>query len=395
MHICMLLLAKYCEDSQPITGVDLQAITQIRALKDAGHDITVIAKKRSLTSKFQEIIDDIHVYRIGPSGTYWLWISLILWRLRHNLHVVHILGQRLPTLITLILCRFFAIPTVVKIPISRSRFTWKQFYRGLARKLENLIMRQASAYIAISAEIAAQLAAEGYYPDRIKRVPNGVDMKQFFTAAEKDALRGNLGLPVDKKIVLYSGRLINRKGFDLALAAWPRIQAAYPAARLVVIGGGSKKSVGALEQLEAEMGGNTIIYVGSVPDPAPYLAAADVYLFPSRREGLPNALLEAMSCGCACVAADIGGCVDLITADKTGLLFPAEDAEAMAAAAVRLLRDESLAQMVGQGAHALIAAEYEIHSVAQRLAALYRSLQAPGRKPFEDICLKKGFLDKE
>lgn len=395
MHICMLLLAKYREDNQPITGVDLQAITQIRALKDAGHDITVIAKKRSLKSKFHEAIDDIQVYRIGPSGTYWLWIALVLWRLRPDLHVVHILGQRLPALFTIFLCRFLAIPTVVKIPISRSRFTWKQFYRILTRKLENFISRQASAYIAISAEIAAQLAAEGFYPERIRRLPNGVDMNRFFTTTEKNPLRGNLGLPVDKKIVLYSGRLISRKGFDLVLAAWPRIHAAYPAAHLVVIGGGSKKSVAALEQLGVAMGGNTITYIGSVPDPAPYLAAADVYLFPSRREGLPNALLEAMSCRCACVASDIGGCIDLITPGKTGLLFPAEDATAMAAAATRLLCDESLAQTVGKGAHALIADEYEIHSVARRLVALYRSLQTTGCEPFEDICLKKGFLDKE
>jgi glycosyltransferase involved in cell wall biosynthesis len=386
MHICMLLLAKYREDDQPITGVDLQAITQIRALRDAGHDVTVIAKKRSLKSKIHEVIDGIQVYRIGPSGTYWLWIALIMWRLRHTLHVAHVLGQRVPTLFTLLICRFLAIPTVMKIPISRSRFTWKQFYRILTLKLENLISRQASAYIAISAEIAGQLAAEGFHPERIRRVPNGVDMKRFIATAEKKSLRAKLGLPVDKKIVLYSGRLISRKGYDLVLAAWPLIHAAYPGAHLVVIGGGSRESIAALERLGVETGGNTLTYVGSVQEPAPFLAASDIYLFPSRREGLPNALLEAMSCGCACVASDIGGCVDLITPGKTGQIFPSGDARAMAAAATRLLRDESLSQAVGEGARALIAAEYEIHSVADRLVALYRSLQPADRRLVESIC---------
>lgn len=87
MHICMLLLAKYHEENQPITGVDLQAITHIRALRAAGHNVTVIAKKRTSKSKSHEMIDGIQVYRIGSSGLYWFWTTLILWRKRHQLSV--------------------------------------------------------------------------------------------------------------------------------------------------------------------------------------------------------------------------------------------------------------------------------------------------------------------
>jgi glycosyltransferase involved in cell wall biosynthesis/LmbE family N-acetylglucosaminyl deacetylase len=378
MHICMLLLAKFHEKNQPVTGVDLQAITQIRALKNAGHKITVIAKKRTLKSKAHEVIEGIQVYRIGPSGLYWLWTGLILWRLRHDLDVVHILGQRITTYISIFLCHFFNIPTVLKIPITHNRFSWKQFHKALILKLENLISRQASAYIAISAEIAAQLVAQGFFPERIKRLPNGVDMKRFCAVAEKNTLRVQLGLPTTKKIVLYSGRLISRKGFDLVLAAWPQIYAAFSDAHLVVVGGGSAEMRAALKQLDTQMGEGTITYVGGVADPAPYLAASDLYLFPSRREGLPNALLEAMACGCACVASDIGGCVDLIQPEQTGLLFPTGNAQAMAEAAIRLLQEESLAQNIRKAAPALIVAEYEIHSVAQRLVALYRSLRKSG-----------------
>jgi glycosyltransferase involved in cell wall biosynthesis/LmbE family N-acetylglucosaminyl deacetylase len=378
MHICMLLLAKYHEENQPVTGVDLQAITQIRALRDAGHNITVIAKKRTLKSKVHEVIEGIQVYRIGPSGLYWLWTALVLWRLRHDLDVVHILGQRITTYISIFLCHFFGIPTVLKIPITHRQFSGKQFYKAIILKLENRISREASAYIAISTEIADQLVAQGFYPERIKRLPNGVDMKRYFAVAGENTLRDKLGLPTDKKIVLYSGRLISRKGFDLVLAAWPKIYSACSDVHLVVVGGGSDEMVTALKQLDQKMGGGTMTCVGGVANPAPYLAASDLYLFPSRREGLPNALLEAMSCGCACVASDIGGCVDLIIPEQTGLLFPTGDAQAMAEAAIRLLQDESLAQTARKAAQTLIASEYEIHSVAQRLVALYQSLQKSG-----------------
>ena len=375
MHICMLVLSKYREDNQPVTGVDLQAITQVHALRDAGHKVTVIAKKRSLKSKYHETIDGIQVYRIGPSGSYWLWTALLLLRHRHDFDVIHILGQRLSTYITIALSYLLAIPTILKIPISYTQFPWFRFDKILYFKLENLISRHASAYLAISAEIADQLVAEGFYPERIKRLPNGVDMKRFFTVPEKGGLRDDLGIPVDKKIVLFSGRLIDRKGFDLALAAWPQIHAAFPNAHLAVVGGGPKDSVATLNRLDAEMGQHTITYIGPVQNPAPYLASADIYLFPSRREGLPNALLEAMACGCACVASDIGGCVDLIIPEKTGLLFPSDDANAMAAATIRLLQDETLAQRVGQGAHALIADEYEVGAVMKRLVTVYHSLK--------------------
>jgi glycosyltransferase involved in cell wall biosynthesis/LmbE family N-acetylglucosaminyl deacetylase len=378
MHICMLLLSKYREGNQPVTGVDLQAITQLRALKAAGHEITVIAKKRRLHSKIHEVIEGINVYRIGPSGLYWLGTGLVLWRLRHDLDVVHILGQRITTYVSLFFCRFFGIPTVIKIPITHRQFSRKQFYKALILKLENRISRAASAYIAISTEIADQLVEQGFYPGRIKRLPNGVDMKRFFSVEDRQTLRNELGLPVAKKLLLYSGRLINRKGFDLVLAAWPQLYAACPDAHLVIVGGGSDAMITALQQLDQKLGGATLTYVGGVADPAPYLAASDLYLFPSRREGLPNALLEAMACGCACVASAIGGCVDLIIPEKTGLLFPSGDAQAMAAAAMRLLQDESLAQTVRKNAHALIAAEYEIQSVAERLATLYQSLRQKG-----------------
>lgn len=370
-----MVLAKYCEKNQPVTGVDLQAITQFRALQNAGHDITVIAKKRTLSSKYHEIIDGVEVYRIGPSGLYWLWTAFILWRLRHRLDVVHILGQRVTTYVSIFLCHLFGIATVVKIPITHERFSWKQLPKKIILKLENLISKHASAYIAISTEIADSLVAQGFYKERIKRVPNGVDMKRFFTVADKRDLREKLGLVLDKKVVLYSGRLINRKGFDLILSAWPQIYDTCPEAHLVVVGGGSDMSIEELKKLDTRLGSGTITYIGSVADPAPYLAASDLYLFPSRREGLPNALLEAMACGCACVSSDIGGCVDLIIPEKTGMLFPSGDAQMMSAAAIRLLQDEPLAQTVSKGAHELIVNEYEIHSVAKRLEDLYRSLR--------------------
>ena len=99
--------------------------------------------------------------------------------------------------------------------------------------------------------------------------------------------------------------------------------------------------------------------LGARRDVPSLLRAADVFVFPSLTEGLPNALLEAMACGCPIVTTDVPGCRDLITAGETGLIVPFGDVAALSSAIVRLLDDRGLARQLG--AHAAATVERDGH----------------------------------
>jgi len=380
MHICMLL-GKFREDALK-TGADIQAELQINSLLEKGHTITVIAKKNNISSNYFEKFQDCDVYRVGPPGLRSIMTSLLLFFLRKRFDIVHIHGQHTFSVVAIALCSLLNIPTVLKITIAGRVFVRagldKLFPRKwrILRRLINRLARLASAYIAISNEIADELPRANFFAYRIRRIPNGVDTTRFSPVDEKtkQRLQDALGLPKHKKIVLYASRLTHRKGYDLLLKAWPTVYAQYSDTHLVIVGGGKddlQKDVNCLCQ---KVPRDSFTYIGQVADTAPYLQSSDIYLFPSRKEGLPNGLIEAMACGCACVASDIGGCKDLVTPRYSGLLFPSSDAAALAEAICMLLADAALAKSLGRNASHYINKHYDIKSVAGQIDALYKSL---------------------
>lgn len=382
MQVCMLLLGQYEEHTKIGTGADLQAIMQAQELAKMGHKVTVVAKKNTLASKVHEVTKNVQIYRIGPNGFYTLWVLLILWHMRNQLDVVHIHGQHITGIFAILISRILKIPTVMKITIAGRTSARMSFDKLMPRKwrlfrrLANTITLQATAILAISEEIAAEMLAIGCNALRLHHIPNGVDIKRFnqVDRAEKLALRKNLGLPIDKKIVLFSGRLVQRKGYDLLLTAWPTIYQHHKEdIHLIVVGDGKRAAIEKLKQLNDQTN-NSITYIGPVSTPEVYLKCSDIFLFPSRREGLPNALIEAMACGCACIASDTGGCTDLIQSEATGLLFTTGSADDLAKKTSALLENNVLRNRVGANAHALITKDYQISAVMSRISAIYASI---------------------
>jgi len=378
-----MLVSVYQEKGYSNTGAELQAETQLQSLKAKGHSITIIAKKRTWQSPFHEIIDGVNVYRLGPPGIRTLCTLLLLFLSRKNCDIVHIHGQHLFGVAAIWLCKFLGIPTVLKITIAGRFFVrlsadrvfpkkWRPF-----RRLLNLVSRKASAYLAISKEITEQLPRAGFLPERIAYIPNGVDVNRFHpvNSEEKQLLREQLKLPADKQIVLYASRLIYRKGFDILLAAWPSIHAKIPECCLVVVGGGSSVEMEQLRDLSHRIGGDKVFAIGEVQNIAPYLQCSDIFVFPSRKEGLPNTLIEAMACGAACIASDIGGCTDLIEPNRTGVLFSNGNAAELNQAVISLLSNKKAVDELGRNAHKHIQEKYNILTIANQIHNLYITLQ--------------------
>lgn len=147
------------------------------------------------------------------------------------------------------------------------------------------------------------------------------------------------------------GRLTHQKGFDLLLYAWAEVAERYPDWRLMIWGEGPERS--ALEQQCEALGlGDRVMLPGNTSVPGTWVEGASLFILPSRYEGSPNVLAEAMAAGVPAIAADCDfGPAELIEDGRDGLLFPVEDAPALAGGMVRMMGDESLRRKIGEAGH--------------------------------------------
>ena len=144
-----------------------------------------------------------------------------------------------------------------------------------------------------------------------------------------------------KRWVVAMGRMLRVKGFDLLLRAWAQVGPRHTDWQLIIMGEGPllDKLIGQPDAAGLE---KSVVFTGLVPNPFPLLRQAELFVMPSRAEGLPYALLEAMACGCPAVAFDCpDGPREIIRHEKDGLLITNGDVNALAAALERLLSDEN------------------------------------------------------
>jgi glycosyltransferase involved in cell wall biosynthesis len=190
---------------------------------------------------------------------------------------------------------------------------------------------EADQVVAVSQDLAKRVIALGVSSDRVRVIRNGVDAAKFCPASQSEA-REQLGLPAQSPIVLFVGNLVPLKGIDLLISAAAWLTDDKINFSCYLIGQGPSKLQ--LEQQIRELGlERTIHCLGSkshdeLPD---WYRAADVVVLPSRSEGLPNVLLEALACGTRFVASDVGGISEIADGDR-GKLLPPNDVEALAKA---------------------------------------------------------------
>ena len=217
--------------------------------------------------------------------------------------------------------------------------------------LERLAARWTDVIITLTARGTEEHLARGIgRPEHYVSVPSGVPTAALRGRAPARAgARARLGLAPDDFAVAALGRFVPVKGFDLLVAALPRLAQAVPGARLLLIGDGPERE--RLAALATRLGVSARITVtGATSDVGAYLAAADVFAAPSRNEGMGRALVEAMALGLPVVGAAVGGIPAVVTDGVCGRLVPADDVEALAQALTDLARDAALRDKLGAGA---------------------------------------------
>ena len=208
--------------------------------------------------------------------------------------------------------------------------------------------------------------------DRLKLVRGGIDPIPLAQAAPIE--KSEIGVPNDAPMVLWVGRLDPVKGLDVLVQAFER-GLGTERAHLVLAGDGPSRDKLA-ERIEKSGRRNQIHMLGSRDDIPRLLKAADVFVLPSRTEGLPNALLEAMAAGCPIVTTDVPGCRDLIEHESSGLIVPPDDPGALIVAIARLLQDREEALRLGHQATESVSANWHSDRTLAAYDALYAESSA-------------------
>lgn len=240
--------------------------------------------------------------------------------------------------------------------------------RTAVRRSLQLAMASTRAVIATSTRESQELTSLARPRDALKLrvIVNGVDPPARRDSADREITRAALGVEPDSILGLFIGELEERKEPLLAIAAAQRVQQAGLPFVLAIAGEGP------LSNAVRACSSGSLLPLGYRADSDRLLAAADVFLLPSSREGMSLALLEAMSHGVAVIAADAPGAAEAI--GDTGLLFPIGDEAAFANAISRLASSRELRQKLGAEGRRRALDDFGADRCVAETAAVYATI---------------------
>jgi glycosyltransferase involved in cell wall biosynthesis len=218
----------------------------------------------------------------------------------------------------------------------------------------------AHRVVANSRAAADRLLRERLPADKIAVVSNGLDVDQF---------QPRRGTSRPRRVAVVAN-LRPEKGHDVLIDAAVDVLRHFPDAGFELVGGGPERET-LVARAEARRVRGAFTFLGHREDVAARLAAADIFVLPSRSEAFPNAVLEAMTAGLPIVASGVGGICELIDDNRTGLLVPAGDPRALADRLRLLMTDPALATRLGDAARADARARYSFDRMVAAFDALY------------------------
>lgn len=407
-----------------VGGAEVRAEKQARQLMSLGHEVTIVTLRHNKQWKHTETLNGLPIIRVGgiysPKGILrigrlgHLPIDILmfftLWRLRHRFDIIHSLQLSTISAVATIVCKLTGKPIIISIPstgpgkkqqaedatlmadtlthtLSDTSFLKVPYndivvgdigYLSKSAFGGNIIvdfLKNSDAfYQLLSRRSYPYMAAHGFHSEKLALIPNGVNAEKFHPAPElcPDPERS-------ERNILCVARLQYPKGIDVLLHAWARMMREPPTWReqltpkLLIAGEGPLQLQ--LERITAELGiQDSVEFMGLQRDVVPLLQRAWGFVMPSRWEGMPNAVLEAMSTGLPTIATRVSGSEDIIIDGVNGLLVKPEQPEELAHALRRIIEDTDFAQQLAREGRATILGNYQLHHTTEKCVDLYRQV---------------------
>jgi glycosyltransferase involved in cell wall biosynthesis len=336
-----------------IGGASLYALELSLQLVRLGIETVVITHKHPGQAEEEEI-DGVKIKRVKgwvlnhPHRTFspLLFCRCYKYILDEKFDVVHGLDVYSTMAIMVIpFARIFRIPCVLTCHTARG-----SAFQIFLQRFLGWMFRVGDRLIAVSRASARFSRLLGFSEKRITVVPNGVDLSCFNGKIDALAMREELRIG-DEPLVATALRLIKGKSPDLLISAFARVLEVVPDAKLVIAGSGREED-NLSRQIKDLDAANSVFMMGNLPKErvAQLMAAANVFVLPSKIESFGLTLLEASAAGVPVVCANAGGIPEVFQDGFNALLYPPGDDDAMAKAIIRLLQDRELAKNISANA---------------------------------------------
>lgn len=409
-----------------IGGAEKQALAQAQNLRERGYETSVITLRHERAWPAREVIEGVPVIRVAgmllegreklpkllKQLSYLLGLLVMgwtLWRHRRHYDILHVYQLNLLALPTALVCRLTNKPMIIAVrstsvvtslhnkgsfnaPASRLQSNGQSEVGGDLAALEALgkpavrftrflLQHIHAVVIVLSSRMMNYVARHDFNLPGTQLIPNGVDVSRFSPLDETTSFQERA------QTVVCVSKLRYEKGIDVLLQAWSLVQKQlhHPSrAKLIVVGDGPMRAQ--LEDMAQALGiAGSVEFAGLQSNIPAQLYRGGLAVLPSRWEGMPNALLEAMACGLPCVATRVSGSEDIIQHGVNGLLVESEDCQGMAHELLTLLYDPALAQKYGHVARETVEKYYSLEQITDIYVKLYQRIAGRGEPITREI----------
>jgi glycosyltransferase involved in cell wall biosynthesis len=300
---------------------------------------------------------------------------------RNEFQIVHLHGFTKKSMLLVLLAKVFRKKVIILLTSVGHDDHQSMKGRGF---LINWFFSRADLYVGLSPRFYSIYESMGSKEEHFRLIPNGVDSSRFcpVTNEEKAILRYHLRLPGKMKLIVFVGHFSREKCPDILFEAWKCfLLDKFPDTGIVFVGSTNPDHyevdtyvVKKVKRLARTYQGKRIFFVERTHETEKYYQAADIFVMPSLREGLPNAMLEAMSCELPVVVSRLEGVTDWVVENGVnGLLISPGNGGELSEALIRLLGDAELSNALGKKARKTIKKRFRIEKMAGKYEKLYKN----------------------
>ncbi len=362
-----------------IGGAERQVLEICRALgeREFRFDVVTTGEEGPLAADLRNAGARVHSLWVGGRGSG--RARRLLRLVRSVLRYRSLLKELQPDLIHAYLPEMSIVSAASRWPRRRPPLivSKRTLVRWMARDpiyfpIARWINRRADVILANSEAVRQHaISREGADPRRFRVIHNGVDTERFRPGPPEEALARELALPSGIPVIGMVANFLGYKGHADVVQAAATLRAQGLRFALLFVGRDGNASEAVRRQIQEEGLAECVRFAGPRPDVRGLLRLFDIFVSASHEEGFSNSILEAMASGRAIVATSVGGTVEQIEDERSGLLVKPEDPARLALALSRLLREPDLRLRLGATARETAIRRFSLERLARQMASLY------------------------